>query len=650
MSSSQPARRVDEQLALRIFEATASETGESFYTALVEHLARALDVRGAWVTEYLEEQRRLRAVAFWMNGELLNGIEYDIAGTACEVVVTEARLVSIPDRLLDATPVSDPASIEEFMRGHGVVSYLGAPLLDEKRRVLGHVGVVDTRPLAADDRIAGLFQLFASRALAEMRRLRVETALREREDKLARLIGSAMDGIIELDGELRITLMNEAAEKVFGCGAARLLGARFGRLLAPEAEAKFSALARKLEASGESERFLWIAGGLTARRQDGSEFPAEATLSRYEVHRRPFYTLILRNVHDRLEAERKIDRLRAQAEYLREEIKAERCFGDIVGSSPQVTKVLEQIGQVAETDASVLIIGETGTGKELFARAIHDGSRRRDKPLITVNCAAVPAALIESEFFGHERGAFTGATTRRQGRFELADGGTIFLDEIGDLPLDLQGKLLRVLQEGEFEPVGSSRTRRVDVRVLAATNRDLERAIRDGTFREDLYYRLNVFPLRLPPLRERGDDAVRIAESFVRTLAAKMRKPVSPLSAEDRARLVAYRWPGNVRELRNVVERAMITATDGGLSFAGILPEPPVTTHETGQQAAPPGGALLTVDALKELERANLIRALEQSQWRIGGPKGAARLLGTNESTLRSRIAALGIVRSPATL
>jgi len=296
------------------------------------------------------------------------------------------------------------------------------------------------------------------------------------------------------------------------------------------------------------------------------------------------------------------------------------------------------VQRVAATDASVLITGETGTGKELVARAIHEASRRRGKPLITVNCAAVPATLIESEFFGHERGAFTGATRRRQGRFELADGGTIFLDEVGELGLDLQAKLLRVLQEGEFEPVGSSRNRRVDVRVLAATNRDLDLAVREGRFREDLYYRLNVFPIRLPPLRERDDDVVLIAESLARSLAVKLGLRPATLSATDAARLRSYAWPGNVRELRNIIERALITSMDGHLRLDSILPAPTATKtvlHE----------GVLTDRDLREVERDNLVRALQATGWRVGGKAGAASLLGVKPSTLRSRMAALGVER-----
>lgn len=232
-------------------------------------------------------------------------------------------------------------------------------------------------------------------------------------------------------------------------------------------------------------------------------------------------------MNERLEAERKIHLLTVEAELLREELKALQCFDEVIGQSAAMLRVLRDVKEVADTDATVLILGETGTGEEVIARVIHAASTRRDKPLIKVNCAAIPATLIESEFFGHEQGAFTGATKKREGRFALADGGTIFLDEIGELPLDLQVKRLRVLQEGEFEPVGSSRTKQVNVRVLAATNRDLAQAVREGTFRQDLYYRLNVFPIYLPPLRERGEDIARLASAFAERCAARMGRVLS---------------------------------------------------------------------------------------------------------------------------
>jgi PAS domain S-box-containing protein len=441
---------------------------------------------------------------------------------------------------------------------------MGMPLLDLDSKILGHLAVLDLRPMPHEPRTQALFQIFAARAAAELRRLRAEAQVREREHKLGRLVGSAMDGIVELDQHLKVNQMNPAAEKIFGCSAVEFGDESFTRFLTPDSREKVARLIVEIDTRPEGQRFLWIPGGLTATDYRGENFQAEATLSRFDVEREPFYTLILRNVNDRLEAEQKIRSLTVEAEYLREEISALVGSDEIVGRSEALLKVLADVKQVAVTDASVLILGETGTGKELIARAVHRASRRRHKPLIKVNCAAIPATLIESEFFGHEPGAFTGATKKRDGRFALAHGGTIFLDEIGELPLDLQSKLLRVLQEGEFEPVGSSQTRKIDVRVIAATNRDLERSVVEGKFREDLYYRLNVFPLQVPPLRERRDDIGTLAAAFAQKFAKRMGRSLEPLSGDCLRRLLAYGWPGNVRELQNIIERAVITSRDSG--------------------------------------------------------------------------------------
>jgi transcriptional regulator with GAF, ATPase, and Fis domain len=423
-----------------------------------------------------------------------------------------------------------------------------------------------------------------------------------------------------------------------------MVGRSFREFLAPDGGETLARHAAALEARPEGQRHLWVPGGLDAVSTAGDPFRAEATLSRYELKREPFYTLILRNVEDRLEAERRIRTLTDEATYLREEIKALNGLDAIIGQSEPLRRVLRDVKEVAATDATVLILGETGTGKELVAHAIHDGSRRGGRPLVRVNCAAIPATLIESEFFGHERGAFTGATRQRDGRFALADGGTIFLDEIGELPIEVQGKLLRVLQEGEFEPVGSSRTRTVDVRVIAASNRDLRRAVRAGTFREDLYFRLCVFPIELPPLRQRGDDIALLATTFAGRFARRIGRTIEPLSAECVGRLKAYDWPGNVRELQNVIERAVITSDRGRIDLDRALPEmagPPGPPAPAG-----PATAVLTARGLRELERDNLRRALEATGWRVAGKDGAASLLGMNPSTLASRMKALGITRS----
>ena len=417
-------------------------------------------------------------------------------------------------------------------------------------------------------------------------------------------------------------------------------------LLGAEDAARLRSLAHELVARPAGERSLWISGGLTGRTAGGATFPAEGTLSLFELEGRQHFTLIVRNVNERLEAERRIRTLTEETEYLREELRELGRAGEISGRSERLAQVLRDLREVAPTDTTVLILGETGTGKELFARALHAASGRRDKPLVKVNCAAIPATLIESEFFGHEKGAFTGATGKRDGRFTLADGGTIFLDEVGELPIDLQSKLLRVLQEGEFEPVGSSRTRRVDVRVVAATNRDLFRSVSEGKFREDLYYRLSVFPITLPALRERGDDVVLLAEEFARQFARRMGRHVEPLSPAMAARLKAYAWPGNVRELQNVIERAIITARDGRLNLDRALPPqaPPIRPRETPGPA--PREACSPVDDLARIERENLRQALERSAWKVAGDAGAARLLGMAPSTLTSRMKALGVRRA----
>ncbi len=632
---------VDEDAALRaILEGTATETGERFFAALVKSLAQALNTHGAWVTEYLEECRTLRALAFWLDGKWVHGYETKIDGTPCEEVVVQARLIHYPDRIFEIYPN------EPDIQKTGAVSYMGAPLQDAKGKILGHLAVLDTKPLPKETRAEALFRIFAARASAELQRLRAEADLREREAKLGRLVDSAMDAILELDEALTVRRVNPAAEKVFRCPSDQIVGQDFRRVLTGGGVDKLLQLIRQLDTMPEGSRYLWIPGGLQARCPSGESFQAEATLSRFELHQQPFYTLILRNVNDRMEAERQIESLRVETEYLREELKHFREGEDLIGDSPAMRRVKRDIEQVAGTDAAVLILGETGTGKELIARAVHAASRRREKPMVTLNCGAIPSTLIESEFFGHEKGAFTGATQKRDGRFTLADGGSIFLDEVGELPLDMQVKLLRVLQEGEFEPVGSSRTKKVNVRVIAATNRDLHQAVQEGKFRADLYYRLNVFPLWMPSLRERSEDIPLLAAAFVRRFSQRMGRPALSLTADDVARLKSYDWPGNVRELQNVIERAVITSSGATVNLDRALP----ATEPRAQTA--PGGAprrdddrIRTARELEDLERQNLLRALEACDWRVSGENGAARKLGMNPSTLTSRMKALGLKR-----
>jgi formate hydrogenlyase transcriptional activator len=329
------------------------------------------------------------------------------------------------------------------------------------------------------------------------------------------------------------------------------------------------------------------------------------------------------------------DKETKQRVYLEEEIRAE--FGEIVGESPALKTALDLVSVVAPTNSSVLILGETGTGKELVARAIHNLSSRRERAFVKLNCASIPLGLLESELFGHEKGAFTGAIAQKMGRFELANKGTLFLDEVGDIPLELQAKLLRVLQEQEFERLGSNRTHKVDVRLIAATHRDLASMVKQLTFREDLYYRLKVFPIRVPSLRQRSEDIPQLVRHFVAHYARRMNKSIDQIPTETMNALVRYRWPGNVRELQNFVERAVILSPHSVLRAPVAELEPFSASPE---RDVPLGG-------LAEVERDHIVRALDASNWVIGGQNGAAGRLGMKRTTLVSRMQKLGISRPP---
>jgi PAS domain S-box-containing protein len=353
----------------------------------------------------------------------------------------------------------------------------------------------------------------------------------------------------------------------------------------------------------------------------------------------------LREAYD--EIERLKDELERERDYLREEVSVSMNFGQIVGQSPALLAMSARIEAVADTPASVLIVGETGSGKELVARAIHARSGRSDKPLVKVNCASIPAELFESEFFGHVRGAFTGAHTDRIGRFQLADGGTLVLAEVGEIPLALQGKLLRALQEKEFARVGEDRSRTVDVRVIAATNKDLEKAVEAGEFREDLYYRLGVFPVQVPPLRKRGDDVVMLAVHILEQVCRDFGRETLTFTHSQVDALRVYDWPGNVRELKNVIERAVILSDDRHLRLDLSMPEaqlhPPYVDEPSS--AANDTPSFLTDEAMRERVRYNLIAALEYADWRVSGENGAARLLGLKPSTLTDRMHVMDIER-----
>jgi formate hydrogenlyase transcriptional activator len=391
--------------------------------------------------------------------------------------------------------------------------------------------------------------------------------------------------------------------------------ARDGRVVWVHGEAKLV-----MDENGVPSFLHGVAFDITERKR-----AEEATLSAYD------------------EIRRLTDQLRADNVYLQEEIKLKCNFGEIVGQTPAIKRVLHQVEQVAGTSSTVLLEGETGTGKELLARAIHSGSPRRARPMLTLNGAALPSTLIESELFGHEKGAYTGALTRQIGRFEQADGSTLFLDEIGELPLEAQVKLLRVLQYGQFERLGSTRTLSANVRIIAASNRDLETLVKEGRFREDLYYRLNVFPIRLPALRERVEDIPLLAWSFVREFGRTMGRKVDSIPHETMEMLKRYPWPGNIRELRNVIERAMIV-TQGPLLKVEL---PSVFgAANCSQPFYPDAKPPLSAMTLDESQRCQILTVLERTGWRVSGKNGAAAILGLKPTTLESRMAKLGIKRA----
>jgi transcriptional regulator with GAF, ATPase, and Fis domain len=335
-----------------------------------------------------------------------------------------------------------------------------------------------------------------------------------------------------------------------------------------------------------------------------------------------------------LEIERLKEQLEAENVYLREDIKMERNVDEIIGKSDGLQYILFRMVQVAGTDATVLVLGETGTGKGVLAHAIHGRSHRKDRPLITVNCAALPANLIESELFGREKGAFTGAHNRQMGRFEVADKGTIFLDEIGELPLELQAKLLRVIQDGEFERLGSPHTIKVNVRIIASTSRNLKEEIARGRFREDLYYRLNVFPITIPPLRQRQDDIPLLVDHFVKKISRKIGREITSVPKETMKALQNYAWPGNIRELEHVIERAVITTEGHVLRLAEKIDDSKMLARNEDRLS------------ITDVEREHILKVLNETNWRIEGHKGAATFLGLNPSTLRSRMQKLGIHRT----
>ena len=487
------------------------------------------------------------------------------------------------------------------------------------------------------DLLVPVVERVLAQVATERRLSQAEQALRDSEVKYRVLMDDAPDAILLADEKGQIIEANRQAEQLLGRSRADIAGLHVSALYPETALAEVSPRLANLTLSGRCS----VSDTLVVR-DDGTEITVDMTASLVTFGGRRVSQFVLHDTTERRRAEEELrtafaeikvlkEQLEAENVYLREEMKLSHVHGDIVGESPAIKQTLALVEQVAPTDSTVLIYGETGTGKELLARSIHNLSRRKERPLITVNCAAMPSTLIEAELFGREKGAYTGALSRQAGRFEVADKGTLFLDEVGELSHEAQAKLLRVLQEGRFERLGSSSTMAVDVRVIAATNRDLAQAVEAGRFREDLFYRLNVFPITVPPLRERREDIPLLIWAFVHEFSEKMGKRIETIPRATIEALSANPWPGNVRALRNAVERAMILSTGTTLN---------VDLADTNCGAK-------TLTGCDDAERARIIRSLDAAGWRIRGKGGAAELLGLKPTTLEYRIKRLGIKRRP---
>ena len=485
--------------------------------------------------------------------------------------------------------------------------------------------------LSPIDRPEGQVVLTVIRDVTDQKR--AQKAMRLSEDRFRSLFEFSPDAIIVTDQEGKIAETNGQVEKFFGYSRGELLGETV-EMLVPERFRHTHPAHRRNYSSQARTRPMGIGLELYGRRKDGTEFPVDIMLSPVRTDGGELVLSVIRDLSEKKRAEEELARKEREKRYLEEELNTEHRFEEIIGESVGLKKVLKQVETVAEQDVTVLILGETGTGKDLIARAIHQLSPRRERTLVKLNCAAIPTGLLESELFGHEKGAFTGAISQKIGRLELAHQGTLFLDEVGDLPLEIQPKLLRALQEKEFERLGGTRTIPVDIRLVAATNRNLEKMVTDREFRNDLYYRLRVFPISVPPLRERREDISLLVRYFVAKHAARMDRKIESIPPEIMKALTKWDWPGNIRELENFIERCVILSK--GPALRAPLSELQVP-DETGVEREDV--------SLEAADREHILRVLREAKGMIGGPDGAAARLGLKRTTLNSKLKKLGIKR-----
>jgi PAS domain S-box-containing protein len=601
------------------------EVGFESLPSLVKNLAAALDVKYAFIAEFCADQTQFRTLAFWAGDHYEDNCCDAVVYAPCESLLA-GQVLHCVDGMTSQFQLG-----KSTLHNLAVRSCLATPIMNSDAHVVGHLVALDVRPMPLDAFEISVFKVFAARAGADLEQKYIQATLQHNEERMRDLFDEAPIAYVYEGLNSKFLRANRAAMNSLGITEAQV-ESLYGSDFVPEAPDAQRRLKEAMASIGRGTDTRGVI--LELRRYDNGKPLWVQWWSRPDPSGTYTRTMFL-DITDRMLLEQEKGLLEAQNRYLQDEIKLSYNFEEMIGSSSSLKKVLRDVERVAPTTSTVLITGETGTGKELIARAIHDLSPRKDMALVKVNCAAIPSGLIESELFGHEKGAFTGALTKRIGRFELADKGTIFLDEIGELPLDLQSKLLRVLQEGAFERVGGALTIKVNVRVIAATNRDLAQLTKSGQYRPDLFYRLNVFPILVPPLRERMGDLSQLVEYFVQKYAAAQGKSIGQIPERLLSALQGYPWPGNIRELQHVVERAVILA-DGG--------ELPVVDWLTAPGETPVDHQMPT---LEQLERAHIVRALDQAKWRVSGDAGAAAILGLKPTTLEARIKKLGIQRSP---
>lgn len=624
-------RKLEEALLRTISEATASLVGRDFFIQLAKYITVTLSMRYALITECANhEKTRLRSICYLDGDKILDNVEYDTEGTPCAIIMGGKDYFT-PNKLQ-----------EYFPKEKGLEAYIGVPIFSPSTgEVMGHIIAVDPNPISIEKNQSAILKIFANRAGAEIDRLAAQRKLEKANEQLKVLLDESEQRFRDLFEEAPIAYVHEGLDSKFikaNRAALRILGVKpeevpfmYGKTMAPDTPDAQRRMKEAFESVGRGTDTSGVV--LELRRKDNGKPIWIQWWSNPDVGGQFTRTMFI-DITAQVLMEQEKTRLLAENKYLQEEIKLNYNFEEIISKSKKFHRILQQIEQVAATDATVLILGESGTGKELLARAVHNISNRSKRPLVKVNCATLPANLIESQLFGHEKGAFTGAMERKIGRFELADGGTIFLDEIAELPFELQAKLLRILQEGEFERLGNPKTLKVNVRTIAATNRNLEQAIEKKEFRADLFYRLNVFPILSPPLRERKEDIPLLVKHFCQKYEAKIGKKIVNIPNDTLNALMEYDWPGNIRELENIIERALILSREGILEYGDWLPvskqnDKPKTTHQK----------------LDDVEKQHILEVLNKTNWKVSGEKGAAKILGLNPTTLEARMKKMGIKR-----